>query len=31
MQNEKEIGKTIAVTGEGPTDYGTKEFGGEWN
>ena len=31
MQNEKGICKTIAVTGEGPTDYGTKEFGGEWH
>lgn len=30
MQNEKEIRKTIAVTGEGSTDYGTKEFGGAW-
>ena len=31
MQDENVIGKEIAVTGEGPTDYGTKEFGGEWH
>lgn len=30
MHDENVIGKEIAVTGEGPTDYGTKEFGGEW-